>query len=379
MDTEKEINEMWSDIENNCLKLKILMGCKTGVGKSSVINAIIGKEISRISPDGKPCTKVNEELIWSTDTADISIIDVPGFGEANSQLLEGLSYKENVIKLAKDASMFILVLKCDDKALELEENFLIEWKYDEILSKIPLFIVINQIDKMKPSKLWDPAVLNLDNPISQKDLNIVSYIEYVSSIPTFSEYKYSKRIFPISAGEYTGDITYGIEKLRQGLNDALPEVLQMVLSREQATKDEKANNIINYYSISCGAIAVEPIPIVDSFFIAPIQVAMIIHLGKIYGVKVTKSVAGGLVQALGLSLLGNYLFLNIVSFFPGIKQVVGPAIAYSLTYTSGLIVKELFLTGNLNPTKEQLKRLAEKYKEETKAAKERYKNIAKAA
>lgn len=375
---DKEIESMWHDIENNCLKLKILMGGKTGVGKSSVINAIIGEEISKISDDGKPCTKTNEELIWSTDTADIAIIDVPGFGEANSPLLNGVEYRENIKELAKNANIFLLVLKCDDKALELEEKFIAEWKNDCNLNQIPTFIAINQIDKMKPSRiLWEPDKLNLNTPTTQKELNIISYIEYVSSIPVFSEYKYSGRLLPICAGEYVGDATYGIESLRHALNDVIPEVLRIVLMRENLSKEEKANKIINHYAISCGVAALEPIPIVDSFIIAPIQIAMIIHLGKIYGVSITKSVAGGLLQSLGLSLIGNYVFLNVVSFFPGIKQAVGPAIAYSLTYTSGLIVKELFLTGNLNPSKQQLKELAEKYKCETKAAKERYKNTAK--
>lgn len=372
---EKDIELMWHDIENSCLKLKILMGGKTGVGKSSVINALIGKEISKISNDGKPCTKVNEELIWSTDTADIAITDVPGFGEANSPLLDGIDYKENIKELAKNANIFLLVLKCGDNALELEEKFLIEWKNDAHLNQIPILIVINQIDKMKPSKIWEPEKLNLINPTTQKEINISGYIEYVSSIPSFSEFSYSNRLFPISVGEYVGDITYGIESLRQGLNDAIPEVLRMVLEREYISRDEKANTIINYYALSCGAAAVEPIPIVDSFIIAPIQIAMIIQLGKIYEISITKTVAGGLIQSLGLSLAGNYLFLTLVGFFPGIKQVLGPAIAYSLTYTSGLIVKELFLTGNLNPSKEQLKELAEKYKSEVKTAKERYKNM----
>ena len=151
----------------------------------------------------------------------------------------------------------------------------------------------------------------------------------------------------------------------------------MVIEHESISRDEKANKIINYYAIATGAAAIEPIPIVDSFLIAPIQLAMIIQLGRIYGVDITKSVAGGLVQALGLSLAGNYLFLILVGFFPGVKQVLGPAIAYSLTYTSGLIIKELFLTKNLSPSKEQLTELAEKYKLEAKEAKRRYSSIAK--
>ena len=367
-----DLDSMWHDVQAKCLKLKVLMAGKTGVGKSSVINAIIGKEISKVSNDGKPCTKANQELIWSADTADLIIVDVPGFGEANSPIINGVDYIENIKELARNAHILLLVLKCEDRALELEEKFLLDWKNDAYLNPIPVLIVINQIDKAKPSRIWEPDKINLKQPTSQKELNISGFIDYVSSIPAFSEFAYSNKIIPISAGEYVGDSTYGIDCLRKGVNDEIPDIFRMVIEHESISRDEKANKIINYYAIATGAAAIEPIPIVDSFLIAPIQLAMIIQLGRIYGVDITKSVAGGLVQALGLSLAGNYLFLILVGFFPGVKQVLGPAIAYSLTYTSGLIIKELFLTKNLSPSKEQLTELAEKYKLEAKEAKRRY-------
>lgn len=99
---------------------------------------------------------------------------------------------------------------------------------------------------------------------------------------------------------------------------------------------------------------------------------MIIHLGKVYDEHISKDIAIGIVNTIGLSLAGNYIFMTLVSFVPGLKQVLGPAIAFSLTYTSGLIVKELLLTKKLNPTKNELKALAEKYKEEAAKAKKEY-------
>jgi Uncharacterized protein/domain associated with GTPases len=369
---DRKIEEMWNDIDAQCLKLRILMGGKAGVGKSSVINAIIGETVSDVASDGKPCTRVNEEIVWHTDNGDISITDVPGFGEANSSRLNGLTYKENITKLAQEAHLLLMILKCDDKALELEEKFMDEWKKDPALNRVPVFIVINQIDKMKPTRIWNPQELNLKNPSTQKELNICSYINYISEIPIFNTYHYTNSIIPVSAGEHVNDETFGIEILRQRISSSIPEIMSIIINRDQMSKDRQASSVINYYAAAAGAAAVQPIPIVDSFLIAPIQIAMLIHLGKIYGVKITRSVAGGLVSSLGLSFLGNFLFLNIVSFIPGVSQVAGPAIAYSLTFTYGLIVKELFLTGNLNPTREELEELARKFKSESKAARDRY-------
>jgi len=225
---------------------------------------------------------------------------------------------------------------------------------------------------MKPLRDWNPESLNLRSPTTPKELSIHSYLRYIAEIPAFAEYDYSKKIFPASAGEAPDEPTYGIDALRTGVTKCVPDALGLILFRNRLAKEEKAKAVISGYAVSAGAAAIQPIPLVDSFIIAPIQIAMILHLGKIYGVAITKSAAGGILSSLGLSLAGNMLFLNLVSFVPGFKQVLGPAIAYGLTYTSGLIVKELFETGNLTPSKADLEALANKYKDEVRAAKEQF-------
>jgi small GTP-binding protein len=371
---DEKISRIWDEIEEKCGRLKILMGGKTGVGKSSIINSLVESEISKVSDDGRPCTKKNEEIIWSTDVGEMAIIDVPGFGEANSPKIDSLDYQENIRCLATDAHLMLMVLKCDDKALELEEKFLTIWQSDPSLKKIPLIIVVNQIDKAKPVREWNPNNFNLSNPTSPKEIYIKSYLDYVSSLPVFSLYSYGKSIFPVSAGETIKDEKYGFDVLRNAINSHIPEVLSLIIDRHSKSKEEKGRAILKYYSTGAGAAALQPIPGMDSFFIAPFQVGMIIHLGKLHNVHITKSVAGALLGSIGLNVIGTHLFMAVVSLVPGVKQVVQPVIAYSLTYTTGLVVNDLFSTGKLNPSEEDIKGLVKKYKDETKKAKKDYEN-----
>lgn len=362
------IEKMLDLVNESTIKFKFVMAGKTGVGKSSVINAILETRACEVASDARPCTKKNKEVIWNTDIGEIRIVDVPGFGEANAPLINGGDYIENIRLLSKDAHILLLVLKCDDKALELEQDFYKLWIKDEQLNKIPIIIVVNQIDKVKPTRDWNPLNLSLKNPTTQKEKNICDYIQYVATI--FE--RHPSDIVPVYAGESLEDTLFGIDELKEKINSKTSEVLELVIDRKEQSQDDRAKRIIRNYSLTAATAAIQPVPIVDSFIIAPIQIAMIIHLGKVYNVHIGKSIAGGIVESIGLSLAGNYIFLTLVSFIPGLKQVMGPAIAYSLTYTSGLIIKELLLTNNLNPTKKELKILAEKYKEEAVRAKKEY-------
>jgi len=220
---------------------------------------------------------------------------------------------------------------------------------------------------MKPIREWNPEKLNLVHPSTEKERQIKSFIDYVSNLTAFNEYAYAGHIFPVCAGEECGKDTYGIQALKEAINASVPEMMRLFVERLNQSKEERAKKVIRNYALSA-AIAVEPIPVVDSILLAPVQIAMVIHEGKIYGKKITKSVAGALINTIGLSFIGNELFLMLVGFFPGVKQALGPSIAFSLTWVSGLIVNELFASGNLNPTKEQLKQLSQKYKDELKNA-----------
>lgn len=369
---EEKIKKIMKDIEKNKLKLKILMGGKCGAGKSSVLNTLIGECVSSVSEGNLPCTGKNIEYTWETEVGNLVFVDVPGFGEANAPDIGNLDYINNIKFLAQDAHLFLMVLDCTDRALEKEALFLNNWNDDETLSKIPTFIVVNKIDSMKPSGDRDLTNLNLINPQSRKEKNIKEYLDYISRLPAFVKYAQSNRIIPFAAGEYQDSPKYGIEQLKDKIFSQIPSSLQIFLERTKLSKDQKADRIIQIYSVSCAGLAVEPIPVVDSLIIAPVQITMVIQLGKIYEVNLSKSAITGIANTVLLSFGGTYLFLSLTKLVPGWGSVIGPGIAYGLTISAGKIIKELFSQGNFNPTPSEMKKLAEKYKELGKRAGQEY-------
>jgi predicted GTPase len=353
-------------LEATGLKLKVIMAGKTGVGKTSVLNAIFHQEVGKVATDGEPCTKKNSEIFWPTATGDIIYFDVPGFGEANAPSIDGLDYMENIYLHANNAQLLALVLKCDDKALDLEEKFLKKWQEDDRLKNLPVFIVINQIDKMKPVREWNPDTINLDKPSTKKELMIQSYVDYVAHLPSFRQYALSGHIFPVSAGEYLEDPTYGIDRLRTALMDHTPEMLQTIFIDAQKSRDDQAMNTIKKYSIVCAVATVQPIPLLDWLAIAGPQIMMVTRLARIYGIKLSRGVIAGILNTVVMAALGNAIYFTIVSAIPIVKQILQPALAYQLTYTAGCVINELFKGGKVEITKAEAQALASKYKAEAK-------------
>lgn len=287
--------------------------------------------------------------MWETGDGDIVVVEVPGLGEAEAPELEGKSYEENIKTLALlKAHLFILVLKCDDRALELEHTFMDKLKSEPLLNRLPVIVAINQIDKITPVRDWEPGKLNLKTPKTEKEKNIRSFVHHVASLPNFQKIHDRGRIVPVCAGESFDDpLQYGIEDLKEKIYSTLPDSAKTVFA---------------------GAVAVNFTPGSDALVIAPIQVAMIIHLGRLHNIDVTTGTAYGLLSSIGLTLTGRFIAQEAISFVPGLKNVVGPPLAYCLTYTLGKVVNELFGHGKLDATEEELREYVDEYKAEAEKA-----------
>lgn len=131
----------------------------TGVGKSSLCNALFGRDVAPVS-NVAACTRDIQEIhIPSEDGSEggLTIVDFPGVGETLERDKEYYDlYKENVAKL----DLVVWVIKSDERAYAISQKV-----YNDILlpniEKCPVVFFINQIDKIEPTEddegelLWD--------------------------------------------------------------------------------------------------------------------------------------------------------------------------------------------------------------------------------
>lgn len=101
-----------------------------------------------------------------------------------------------------------------------------------------------------------------------------------------------------------------------------------------------------------------------AILLVPLQIAMIIHLGRLHGVELTSAVARSILGTLGSTLASRFVYQQLISFIPVIKNIVGPTLAFSLTYLMGQIVNEMFKNNRLEMTSEEVERITSRYTEQ---------------
>ncbi|GEM_PF-79964 len=123
---------------------------KTGVGKSSLCNAIFQQDVCKVS-HVKACTREVEELKIDVGGRILTLIDLPGVGESEARDNE---YKTLYEELIPTLDLILWVIKADDRALGPDENF-----YKNVIKPLKaedkILFVINQADKIDPYREWD--------------------------------------------------------------------------------------------------------------------------------------------------------------------------------------------------------------------------------
>lgn len=195
---------------------------KTGVGKSSLCNALFGQDVCLIS-DVDACTREPQRVLLELGGGGLQLVDVPGVGESSERDKE---YDELYQNLLPELDLIFWVFKGDDRAAASDEQF-----YKRIIQRYvekgkPFLAVINQADKIEPFREWDvaerkPGPKQLSN-IEAKRKSIAGLLD----IPM-------NKVIAISANE-----RYGLVELVDSIVHELPNhqklvVLEKIKAAEQ--------------------------------------------------------------------------------------------------------------------------------------------------
>lgn len=213
------------------------------VGKSTLLNAIVGQKIAIISD--KPQTTRNKILaIYSTDEEQIIFTDTPGIHKPHNKLGE---YMVNVANNSMgDTDVLIFVVDASRKIQDMER------KIAKSISKtgLPCILVLNKVDVMKKEDLL-PIIADYSNihnfdsivPISAKNNDGVDILlndieEYLTDGPEFYD---SDLVTDQPEKQIAAEIVR--EKLLWLLDKEVPHGIAI-----EITKMQEKSNITNIFA-----------------------------------------------------------------------------------------------------------------------------------
>lgn len=114
-------------------------------------------------------------------------------------------------------------------------------------------------------------------------------------------------------------------------------------NRTDLSDDQKRSRIIHIFSVTCAAIAVQPIPFADIFVLTPIQVYMGVRLSALRGMPLSEAEAADLLKEIagvvGLGMVAQQVALGLykvgLPFLAGFTTI---PLVYGLTYAIGHIM-----------------------------------------
>ena len=331
---------------------------RVSTGKSSLLNALIGEERFTVSPlHGE--TKQSSMQAWREEEAGgVYLIDTPGLDEAGGEEREALARE-----VAGRSDLVLFVVDGDITETELDS-------LRTLLGRgRPVIVVLNKRDlftsdeqaqllaslRSRTSGLIDSA--HIIPAAAQPRPQTVIEIDAVGNEVT-TQRERAPDVEELRVALW--DILDAEGKTLAALNASLfaADLSDQVGRRILAARREIGDKLVRTYCVGKGiAVAFNPVPVADLFAAAFIDVAMVVHLSRVYGLPLSNREAGsliGVIVAESAALMGTVWALHFVSSAlkvgtVGLSTVLTAgaqgAIAYYSTYLVGRAAAEYLAKG----------------------------------
>jgi small GTP-binding protein len=266
-------------------------------GKSSLLNAIYGSEVARVSmrTDETTSPQVAERF-------GIDFTDTPGVGTSRFSL-------EDVLELGVLAGQHIIIHVLNGASAVSSD--------DEKLQRA-----------VRGAAAQSITVVNKIDLLDERERD--EFVETVSAKLGLRE----DEILLVSAKRGTG-----IAELVRRIAELLPAALQDAFIAQQRAnsklKEKRIRALIYSKAGVCAAVALAPIPVADILILTPIQMAMVATIGYFHGVEVTADRAAELMGVMGAGVGLREAARQLVKLVPGYGLVVSASIAFAGTVALG--------------------------------------------
>ncbi len=351
-----EIEAMLDRLEHGHVHIAVFG--RVSVGKSSLLNALLGEAKFSVSPlHGETRTVARDQ--WRQYTAGgVFLIDTPGINEVGGEEREQLARE-----VAGRADLVLFVVEGDITASEADALRVIAG------DGRPVLLILNKADRYTPEErqaLMRTLAQRTDGLVDPTNILAASAQPsprtYVHVGEDGSEVETVRRPEPDMAAvkDRLWAVLESEGKTLAALNAGLfaGRLTDRVAERILATRQKLGERVIRTYCVSKGvAVALNPVPVADLAAAAFIDGAMVLHLSRLYDLPLTRAEAGTLVKAIVTALaalMGTVWAVHLVSSAlkagtGGVSTVVTAgaqgAVAYYSTFVVGKAAESYLVQG----------------------------------
>jgi hypothetical protein len=352
----REVQQMLDKLEQGHLHMAAFG--RVSVGKSALLNALLGEPRFSTSPlHGE--TRTSQSGQWPEfREGNVFLIDTPGINEVDGEAREHLARE-----VASRSDLVLFVVDGDLTHTETEALHSIAALHR------PILLILNKADRYTRDErevLHQSLLRHSAGLVDPR--NVVSAaadpaVQHVVRVDEAGNEIWSERRPPADVAAVRERLWAILEtegKTLAALNASLfaGRLSDQVGERILAARRTLGQQVIRTYCIGKGvAVAINPLPVADLMAAAIVDISMLTHLSKLYGLPLSRSEAGSLIKTIGaqmLLLMGTVWAVHLASSAlklgtGGLSAVVTGgaqgAIAYYSTYVVGQVAERYLAQG----------------------------------
>lgn len=328
---EQELRELSDDLNElgrmaeklRAGRVEIAVFGEISTGKSALINALCGEQRAAVNVRGG-WTKDVWHVPWESagycvpglEDSQVVLVDTPGLNE-----VDGANRAEMAHAAAARADLVIFV--CDSDLNEIEYRALLELS----ASNKPLLLVLNKADLYRPDQLRElltlfrgPRLAGIVDPqnivTAQADPREVEYVIESADGRTRSEWRRPQpQVDEVKARIVELLATEG--KALVALNAAIfaADKSDRMMALRVRYREEEANRTVWSFAVTKSlAVALNPVGAADVIGGIAVDAAMVVTLGRIYGISISTNNARSLATSIAKSAGLVTVFEALVSW-----------------------------------------------------------------
>lgn len=352
----EEIEQMIERLQHG--QLHVAVFGRVSVGKSALLNALIGSEQFKVGVlHGS--TRERQLAHWGAVGASaVHLIDTPGINEIDGEERERLARH-----VAARADLIIFVVEGDMTASEVAA---LRQLADQ---QRPMLLVLNKADRYSQSErelLRERLIEHSAGCVRPEHVLLASALPApitVLRIAADGSERESRETPPADVASLQAAVFEVLNQEGKTLAAVNAGLFAGQLSDELGRRltelrRELGDKLIRNYALGKGiAVGLNPLPIADLVAAASLDIALVMHLGRVYGLPLTKMEAGELVLKIAAqiaALMGAIWGVNaLASTLKGISLGLSTALtagaqgalAYFSTYLTGRAAQRYLVNG----------------------------------